>query len=346
MKRFILSLILLASSLYCCRAQDMRLWIDGPVSDWSGFQIAPADDSLSFFASYTLSKKRQRVRTTDAVYRYMDFSGAILPYMSRVKQEAMNASELAALQREFDILEYFARQYRDDLLFSTDTRSLKENDYIARFREACKEACRTGDYSRYSLSRGQFDVSAISYETGARFTGITAGIFTDMPIGDQGRLLYPTAGLTLGIDRGRDRGSFDAQAQVGVSAYRKDYMDLRQSFVLYSSVFGLYRREIATVGPAKLSVHAGPGFAGRLFEAAGEYILVGGPSLREGLATDIYAGRTVVFSTGRPEQSDRFWRVILSLDQLYNLRTHKLFPAVNLAVGLWFQTRSITRRQP
>jgi hypothetical protein len=343
MRKLLLSLILSAAALLCCRAQDLQLWKDGPAS-FTGFQIAPADDSLNFKASYTIARKWKHVRGRDATYHYLDFTGAIIPYMSRVKADAMTPETLKKIQQEFDMLEYFARQFRDDLLYTKDWKSVRQGDYVSRFMTALATASATGDYEPYALPRGEFDVTTIPYEASPTFTGISVGLFADQPFGDQARLLTPTAGISLGVDRGRGPGSFGARAQVGISFLRKRYLDLRQPFVIYFDVFGLYRREVLASGKMHLSVQGGPGIAARLFEANGENFLVGGPALDEGLILDLYSGRAVALSNGHPEQSDRFWRFTLSCNQLYNIRQNKVFPALNLSAGLWFQSRSITRR--
>lgn len=344
MKKLLLTLILLiGAGTLCCQAQLLRRWTDGSV-DWTGFRIADPADTSSSYVAYTLAKKRERMRAQHATYHYLDFTAGIIPYMSWVKQEAMDDTELKAIQRDFDVLEYFARQYRDDLLFSVGRNTIKEDNYIERFKAARDEAHATGDYSKYVLSRGRFDVSAIEYEAEARFLGIAANLFADLPFGDQGRLLYPTAGLGFALELGRNRHGFGVQAQLGGAAFRHKYMFMTQSIVPYFGVTPFYRGEIVANGGFHLSLYGGPGISGRIFEIAGERRLIGGPSLCEGLTADFYFGRTVSLSNGHPEQADHFWQLRLNFNQLYNVSQHKLFPAVNLAAGLYFQSRSIKRK--
>jgi len=344
MKRILLTLVLALAGLACCRAQDVMLWSDGPVN-WAGYRIASPRDTADYFIDFTLYKDKKTLRTPGVTYHYLDFTAAIITYRSWIKKEAMNEEVRSAIQKDLDILEYFARAYRDDLLFATNRDSVKEDRYILGFRIAQKEALLTGDYGKYALSSTPLDVSAIAYETDPKHTGISVGLFTDLPLGDQGRLLYPTAGISLLLERGRrDESGLGVQAQFGYAPFRREYMDVRQTAAPYASALVQYRKEISTRGRWHFSLQGGAGFAGRIFENAGQRVLVGGPALSEGISADFYAGRIVALSYGHPEQSDRFVQVKLSCNQLYNVRRKTVFPAINLSVGYGFQTHSIRRR--
>ena len=342
-KSRLLLLFLLCAIPFCCQAQSLRRWNEGPMN-WTGFRTAEPSDSVSSHVSYTLAKKKEHFKARGATYYYLDYSAAFIPETSRVKEGAKNDAELQSLQKEFDILEYFARAYRDELLYANVKDIPKETDYIARFRAALEEARLTGDYSKYALSREPFDVSAIEYDAPSKFTGVTPALFTDLPIGDQGRVVYPTVGFSGAFELGRDKHAFGLQAQIGVSAYRRHYLNLVKKTVPYFGITAFYRRELMSGDKANLSVWGGPGFSGRHHELIDEYVLIGGPSLSEGIIVDLFAGRAVSLSRGHPEQVDRYWQFELTVNELYNLSQGKVFPAVNLSAGLYFQSRHITRK--
>lgn len=343
MRKIVLPLILLASGALFCRAQDVRRWGEDPV-DWTGYRVAAVSDTATSFTAFTLLKNRETIQSGDVFYSYLDVSGAFLPYQSWVRPEAMNDTELQVIRQDFDLLEYFARAYRDDLLFATDKDSVKEEDYIARFRAARQEAHATGNYSKYALTTEEFDISRIAYDETPNYTGVSLALCTDFPFGDQARLLTPSAALSLTVTRGRGVNAFGATLQAGGSFFWRRYQHLPQKLVPYFNVTALYKREIKGSERMLLSFVGGPGFAGRVINYADRWILVGGPAFSEGLTAEFRAGRTVSLSKFRPEQADRFWQVRLSLSQLYNLHANKFIPSVNLSVGVHYRNRSITRK--
>ena len=344
MKKLLFSLLFLSlTALLCCRAQDVRRWSEG-LPDWTGFRVADEADSADFFVSFTLLKDKKVVRTKDATYRYIDYTGALLPFSSWVKSEAMNEARLAAIRKDFDILEYFARSLRDERLFTYDKDRSMEKVYIERFQAARKEAHTTGNYSKYALPDAPFDISSVPYETATFHHGVTVGLFSNIPFGDQGRLVYPTAGAAVLFEFGHERGGFQAEVNVGASPFKRHYLGLSGNWVPYVSVFTLYRGELFRKDKWRVSLYGGPGYSSRSYVENDERISVGGLSLCEGICTDFLLNRLVTLSGPRPEQTNRFLQFKVSFNQLYNSRQRNTVPSVNLTAGLWFQTTSIKRK--
>ena len=344
MKRFFIVLLFFSVAL-ACRAQDVRRWSEG-LPDWSGFRIANESDSASSYAAFTLIKEKRTVRIKGVKYHYLDVTSALLPYNSWVKADAMNAAELFAVQRDFDLMEYFARSFRDSLFFTTDKNGKMERGYVERFRAAQQQAHTTGDYSEYALPGDPFNISNVPYDVSNNHLGESIGLFSNMPFGSQGRLLFPSVGASLALEFGRERNGFQVEAAIGVSPFRNRYVGLRSQIVPYVGVFALYRRELFSEGSWRFSVYCGPGYSVRVFNQETFRTKVGGVSLCEGVSADYYLGRSVIFSTAYPEQVDRFLQFKLSFNQIYNALQQKLVPSVNLTAVILFQGSGINRRQP
>lgn len=344
MKR-IFFLLLFVSAALACRAQEVRRWSEG-LPDWSGFRVANEADSASSYAAFSLIKEKRTVRIKGVKYHYLDVTSALIPDNSWVKADAMNAAELSAVQRDFDLMEYFARAFREELFFTTDKNSEKELEYVERFRAAQQQAHATGDYSEYALPDDPFNISNVPYDVSKKHLGESIGLFSNMPFGSQGQLIYPSVGASMTLEFGRERGGFQVEAAIGVSPFRNRYLGLRSRIVPYAGVFAMYRRELFREGPWRFSVYGGPGYSIRMFNHEVLRTKVGGVSLCEGVCADYYLGRSVIFSTGSPEQLDRYMQFKLSFNQMYNARQQKMVPSVNLTAAILFQGSGIKRRQP
>ena len=338
-------IVFLSAALACCKAQDVRRWSEG-IPDWTGFHISPPGDTTTSFASFTLLKEKKSIRKARTTYRYMDVTGALLSYQSRVREDAMTETELQAIRQDFNILEYYARQLRNELLFMTDPERKLEQEYIARFRTARDEARKTGDYSTYRLTDDTFDITGIPFTPVPQFHGITIGLFTDIPFGDQGRLLYPTAGVAAALNFGRGRSSVQAEVDFGLSSYRLHLYGLRDKTIPYVGAFVYFRQELAATDRLCISLFGGPGYAARLLDRDEYRVRVGGPALREGVSADLHLRRDISLGVRHPEQTDTFLQLRLAFGQLYNSSQHLVVPSLNLAAGLYFQSRGIKGSQP
>ena len=342
MRRIVISLFLLAAATLHAQAQQVRRWSEG-LPDWAGFSIVEQADSASSFASFTFIKDDKVVRTPGVVYHYRDVAGALLTGMSWVRSDSMTEAELRSVRQDFDILEHFARMYRDEQLF----RKCSDKEFISRFHEACAQAEATGDYSQYRLSAEPFDITKVPYEVSGENRGTSISLFTNQPFGDQGRLLHPTAGVSLAYEIGQGPDAFQAEISAGLGLYKAQYQTFLRRPVPYISMFAYYRRELTQAGKWKISLFGGPGYAARRF--MGHYqmrVTVSGPAVCEGICADLHVGRHVFFGPQRFVQSDHSVQVKLSASQIYNVSQGHLIPAVQISAGYSFMNREIRRKQP
>ena len=350
MRKYLLLLPCLLLSALACRAQDKHTWAEG-IRDWTGFQIAEPAREGDFHTSFTLLKERRTVRRDGVVYHYLDVTAAALPYQSWVKADAMTPAGLERIAQEFNLIEWFARQYRDERLFTRDKDGARERDYIARFQAARDSLRLDADLlSRYPLGVEPFDITALPVQISDRSVGVSFGFFTGLPLGSLAHLLNPAVGLTLSYELRRDAHAFLLDASIGNSTFRREYYGLNGAWmsrkgVLTFCLSASYSRDLVVSGPWRLSASAGPCYGVRLFSFEGnEAAPLGGPGLSEGIALDYRFHRTLSFSTRHPEQSDVSVRLRLYTDQIWNGRQRNIIPSVNLGVGLHFDNRSLSRR--
>ena len=344
MKRFFICLLLFATALLNARAQTVIRWGDG-IKDWTGIRISAPTDSIPSSISYTLLKEKKSVRTPGITYRYQDISAAIIPGQSYIRPDAMTESSLQTIRKDLDILEYYARRFREELLFSTNRQQELEQHYITLFREARDKAHLTGDYSPFILSEDSFDITQVPFESSRRFHGISLSLFTNIPLGDMGRLLYPAAGVSLSFGLGQNNSCLLAEIDYGLSLYRNRNYDLRENPVPYIGAFVQYRGALVHTERWNLSLLGGPGFTLRAFDHLDYRQYIYGPALNEGLCADLHLNRKIRFSSRRPELADTFLRFTLSCGQTYNPAQKLICPSINLAVGVYFQDRTIKKAE-
>lgn len=344
MKRFFISLLLLAAALLETRAQAIIRWSDG-IKDWSGIRISEPTDTLPSSISFTLLKEKKSVRTPGITYRYREITAAIIPGQSYIRPDAMTESTLQTIRKDFNILEYYARLLREELLFTTNPQQKLEQQYIALFREAREKAHLTGDYSPFILPDDSFDITRVPFESSRRFHGIALSLFTNIPLGDMGRLLYPAAGVSLSFGLGQNNSSLLAEIDYGLSLYRNRNYDLRDNPVPYIGAFVMYRGALVHTGRWNLSLLGGPGFTLRAFDHLDYRQYIYGPALNEGLCADLHLNRKIWFSSRRPELADTFLRFTLSCGQAYNPAQKLICPSINFAVGVYFQDRTIKKAE-
>ncbi len=343
----ILCLLLLAAAPG--RAQELRKWSEG-IPGWSGFQIADLTRAGSSFASFTMIKDKVKVVRDGVVYQYIDVTAAIDPFQSWVKADKMTDEELALIQQDFDLLEYFARSYRDDLLFETDRDGTQQKDYIERFHNAQGRVREGESISRYALQPGVFDITKIPVAYAEHSSGASIGLFTGVPLGSLGRLLYPSAGVSAGYEFRRGKSIILLDAYLGIHSFKRRYYGLEGSrmnsrLVSSACLSVQYGLALLTDGPWRLSASAGPCYSARFFNYDGKNVYpLGGIGLSEGISADYSFRRTMIFSTRRPECSDGALRIRLYCDQAWNGPQKNIIPTVNLSVGLHFDSRSISRQ--
>ena len=322
--------ILLLSALYLCHAQDKGRWSEGTSAD-----------------SFSLMRERKTVRTPEATYHYTGVTGALLSGNTLITRDSMTEQELQSVKGDLDIMEFFALLYQDLILFRTRRDIPLEQFYTARFQDAFTAAHRNGDYTKYPLPAEPFDITKVSFITGERFFGASAGLFASQPFGDQGRMLFPTGGVTAEFETGKGRNAFLAEVSYGIGFRKLRLYGLSERPVPYLSAFAYYGREVCRTGRWQLSIYGGPGFSNRRFDHLyHKPEAVGGPALSEGVSADLLIRRDYYFNCSHPHRTDTFLRLKLSSTQTYNIAMAQgtVIPAVSLSAGIHFRNNNIYRR--
>ena len=328
MKKLATISILLLSALYLCNAQDGGRWSEGTSAE-----------------SFSLMKERKTVRTPEATYHYTGVTGSLLSGNTLITRDSMTEQELQSVKGDLDIMEFFALLYQDLILFRTRRDIPLEQFYTARFQDAYAAAHRTGDYTKYPLPEEPFDITKVSFITGERFYGASAGLFASQPFGDQERLLYPTGGITAEFETGKGRNTFLAEVSYGIGFRKLQLYGLSERPVPYLSAFAFYGREILRAGSWELSIYGGPGWSSRRFDHMYHNpVAVGGPALSEGVSADLHIRRDYYFNCSHPHRTDTFLRLKLASVQTYNIALGTVIPAVSLSAGIHFRNNNIYRR--
>lgn len=349
MRRLLLPWLILLFVLPTGRAQDVRSWTEG-IRDWTDYQIADPSREGDSHTSFTLLKEHKSVHRNGIFYHYRDVTAGAIPYQSWVKPDAMTPDELARIGQEFDLLEWFARRYRDEILFVKDKDGARERYYIARFHAAQDSLRQGADLSHYALEQEPFDITAVPVRISDGSAGVSVGLYSGLPFGSLAQLLHPAFGVALGYEIRRGPHIFVLDASVGSSSFKRKYYGLDGAWMNKKVVLTFclslgYGREITSSGPWHLSASAGPCYGARMFSFEGnEATPLGGIGLSEGVCLDYRFRRTLSFGTRHPEQSDAMLRLRLYADQIWNGRQRNIIPSVNLAVGLHFENRSLSRR--
>jgi hypothetical protein len=321
-------LVLLLSALSLCHAQDEGRRSEGTSA-----------------GSFSLLREKKAVRTPEATFHYTGVTGAVRFGQSLVTRDSMTEQELQPIKGDLDIMEFFALLYQDMILFRARRDIPLEQFYTARFQDAYTAAHRTGDYTRYPLPAEPFDITKVAFTTEERFCGASAGLFVNQPFGDQGRLLFPTGGVTAEFETGKGKNAFLAEFSYGMGLRKLQWYALSRRPVPYLSAFAYYRRELFRSGKWQLSLYGGAGWSSRRFDHLYRNpVAVGGPALSEGVCADIHIRRDYYFSCSHPHRTDTFLRLKLSSSQTYNTAQGSVIPAVGLSAGVHFRNNNIYRR--
>ena len=347
MRRIAFLLVLLGASTLCLgQTKGLHKWGEG-LTDWSGYQLADPSQEEPVFTAYTFNKERKTVRKDGIAYTYYDVTAAFRPALSWVRPEARTDAGLAGLRRDFDLLEYFARCYRDTLLTTGDKDGSIQMEYLNRFQQA-REQARGGDIPGYSLSDAPFDITQRPWTTSRRGGGISLGAYGSVPLRSITNILGPSVGATLGIER-----------QWGRSVLLVDFSAAAHRIVRrYTGLWGLGKNEKMAPGAlaslnygfeavssrvVRLGLHAGPAFGGYLFSPLeNPTCFIGGPGVTEGLYLDLILSRTASFVGSRPEMANTALRFRVYGSQLWSLQQDGLiFPSVNLSISLHFHSHPL-----
>ena len=350
MKKLIFILLFLGSAALC-PGQDkgLRIWPDTP-TDWSGYQVVEPSREEPSFTSFTLYKEKKSFRKDGINYSYIDVTAAIRPAQSWVRSDAMTETELSSVRRDFDLLEFFALQYRDALLTTQDKDGFLMIEYTRQFEDARERVRKGADLSAYSLPAAPFDITQLAWIRSDRSSGVFLGLGTRIPFGSLTRMISPAIGLDFGFERRWGRNAFLLGGTAGIHFLTYRYFDItgawnNQHQTPSFAISAGYGRDLFSTEELRLSVHAGPAFGGYVFSTNGAMgVLAGGPGLSEGLCLDYVISRSISFSGRSPEYSDTSLRFRLYSDQIWILGQNYFLPTLNLSVGIHFDSRLLSKR--
>lgn len=334
----------------CGKAQQAKSWTDGPLT-MSDFKLAgpeaasSADTSSAFF---TLVRENKVVKTKGVTYKYQDVNAAFLKDRSWVKEGFMSAALLQKHQMEFDLLQYFANLYRDDYLFYDDNvryryeewfdgnkGKMSEKEYLDLFHQAVEEFHRTGDASKYSVSREVFDITKFPYKAAAEANELHLALVGSIPLGDLGRISdIPHVMASVGYGHLSGKNYLSADFTFAALAFlHRGYLGLNAS----------YGRILFSKGKTNFSLFTGVGYSSWKEDNIRSATLAGGPLLSQGICVDISLHKTLNFLAESPQEREQKLRLKLYVDEMYVIRQKVLSPSVNLSVGFNFGFRHLSR---
>lgn len=365
MKKTIL-IILFACYGVFCQAQSWKTWSSGPLT-WDDFQIVDpefADTSATSYASFTLIRENKTVKTKGIAYKYQDVSAAINPAQSWVKAEGRNDLNLKKIQQEFDVLQHYATLYREDFMFYNDEKlnkyenyfpaeskhKLSETAYLEMFRSAVEKVHKTGDASKYPVSREPFDITHYPSKMDPGAMEAIILLTTIIPTGELSKMFSPAFGVTAGFGYREGKNTFRTDLTLGVIGPKpgKIYTQTMTGALIITegSCLGLtakYGRIVFASNSINLSLFAGAGYTswknGTLFSKP----VISGLTLTEGICLDVHLHRTFNYLAKIPQAHDFGLQFRIYSDQLYHAAQKALIPTVNFSAGLCFGFRKLSK---
>ena len=349
MKKIATTLLFLAVAAACLgQDRNIRRWSEG-IKDWSGYQVVDPGHEGTSYTDFSLYKEKKSTIKNGITYRYIDVIAGFRPAESWVRSDKMTEQELSAVRRDFDLLEYFAWQFRDTLLTTQDKDGSMLIEYNRRFRKAREEVLAGADMAAYSLPAKPFDITEIPWTFSSKSGGISLAVCTTIPFGSLARLLSPGPGLSVGFERKWEKNSFLLEGTMGTHWFKQPYYDLKGAWNNKTTTPSLslslsYGRDIFSGKDMHLTVQGGPTFGGYLFTSGYSVTaFTGGPGLSEGICLDYIISRAMNFTGRYPDYADSMIRVRLYVNQFYNLRGGNILPTLNISVGFHIDNRLLTR---
>ena len=354
-------LLLLAS--VCCRAQFSRPWTDGPLT-WYDFQMAAPEGAgveNAAHASFSLIKENKVVKSSDTVYKYQDIVASIIPGQSWVASGSRTDANLARLQTEFDVFQYFASLYRDDYLFYNDTRhdqyeeyfpgenkhKLSETWYLEQYRLAMEEIKDTGDASRFPVQREPFDITKAPCHIEEGSTRALFSLVGTFPGGALRQEFEPAYGFSAGLGHREGKGMFGAELAIeAVGPHNIGYdehggsIDTKGAFLRFMAY---YARYLFSEGKMGVNVSAGAGYSAWKPGLIISDPLFSGPTLTQGVNLEFPLKKTMNFMAKKPQLQVLNLNVKVFVDELYDKSAKTIMPTFNIAVGVDYGWHLITR---
>lgn len=355
---------LLLTAAFCCNAQDLVRWTDGPLT-WERFMRVDSTQTDPYWVSYTLAKENKQVKSGGILYKYQDVSAAIDIQQSWVKTGEDTDANLQKIQHEFDLLQYFAEQCRTDYLFYKDTefnyyenyfgidtkRRLPETLYIERYRAALASDQKDGTSADYPVSREPFDITSVPCQIEKGSSDALISLLGVFPSGYVATQFNPAYGFVTGYGY-REGGNFYA-AQLGIGLAGEKIVgyltEARLPIIVEGAYIGAllrYGRRVLPIRTGGLYLSAGVGYScWKYGHLAGETIS-GGLTLTQGLDCIVPVRTTMNFIAKTPQRREMALHFRLAVDEMYDAARKKLMPTISLSAGLDFGFRNITKSLP
>ena len=346
---------LLLTAAFCCNAQDLVRWTDGPLT-WERFQRIDSTQTDPFKVSYTLAKEKKRVKSDGVLYKYQDVTAAIDNQQSWVKTGEDTEANLQKIQHEFDLLQYFAEQCRTDYLFYKDTefnyyenyfgidtkRRLPETVYIERYRAALASD------QQYPVSREPFDITKVPCQIEKGSSDAIISLIDVIPTGELANHFGSAIGFRAGYGHREGKSLFSAELTVGHTGLNLSNFN---PFVVsaigvkgaYIGLLARYGRMLFPIKEGGFYLSGGAGYSCWKHGDVMSRAAFGGFTLSQGIDVIVPLRTTMNFISKTPQRREMSLHFRLAVDEMYDAPQKILMPTICLSAGLDFGFRNITK---
>lgn len=329
---FICVLALLAAGQPVLKAQNSKLWTEGPLQ-WSDFKTVEQPCDTSSLAFLSLNYAEKVVRDGFTTYRYDDVHATFNKDLSWVSPDFRTDDELARNQAYFDYVESLARDIRSGLLLGSRQRHDLEKEAAKAVKSIRGEIMQAEDLSVYAVEPDDFDISKHPFSYGRPTADFSAGAGVVLPFASLGRLVGPVTALSLSecVDFGKASVMLEEYFGTGMSTGKYAGVggknDPYRAVPYFSaSLKGAYT--LFDAGRVSLAAVAGAGYTSLTFNK----FRTAGLTLSEGVCADFQLHRTLYYTLERPCGYDQSIRVKLYADQM-KAATGKFIPSLNLSLS-------------
>lgn len=349
----------------CGNAQGILRWTDGPLT-WERFQRVDSTQTDPYKATFSFSKENKKVKIDGILYKYMDVSAALDTGQCWVQTGKDTDENLQRLQKEFDLLQYFAERYRTDYLFHSSPELTNQHDayfgtdkkhhlpevvYIDGYRAAL-EACKNGkSYEDYHVSREPFDISKVPCQIEKGSSDAIISLVDVIPTGELANHFGPAVGFRAGYGHREGKSLFSAELTVGHTGLDlSNFNPFRVSAIgVQGAHIGLMARYCGRLFPIKeggVYLSGGAGYSCWKHGDIMAHVAFGGITLSQGVDIIVPLQKTMNFVARKPQLRDMSLHFRLSVDEMYAAPQKLLAPTISLSAGLDFGYRNITKALP
>lgn len=353
---------LFLASVFCCNAQELVRWTDGPLT-WDSFQRVDSSQTKPFYPFFTLAKENKSIKANGILYKYLDICAAIDAGQSWVRTGEDTAGNLQQIQREFDLLEHIAEEYRTDFLFYNDPetneyeayfgidkkRNFSEMAYIERFNAALEKIGKDGKAGEYPVSREPFDITRVPYQIEKGSNDALFSLLGILPMGYLSDQFEPAICFRAGYAHREGNHILSAEFTFGRTEFEYTLplftppikYDVNGTYLAYMGRFGGRILSIKKQGGCYIS--GGAGYTTWKYGDVFDDNAVGGFTLSQGVDVILPLRTTVNFIAKKPQQRDMNLHIRLAVDEMYWAAQKKIIPTISLSAGLDFGYRNITK---